>query len=204
MILSRPRGGWLHVIYGCMFAGKSEELIREVVREQIAKRTVRVFKPKIDTRDGVFHIKTHSGASIPCVSINEDCPEDIYYHLDGSSPEHEVIAIDEAQFFNRYLPVICSELTSRGHTVIIAGLNLDFRGQPFGPMEDLIVRADSTRQLYAVCTQCGRPATRTMRFTNGKPSRINEDTVVIGAAQTYEARCNTCHQVGKVGDTSWE
>lgn len=200
MIISRPRGGWLHVIYGCMFAGKSEELIREVVREQIAKRIVRVFKPKIDTRDGVFTIKTHSGASIPCIPINEDTPEDIYHFLDSVSPEHEVIAIDEAQFFNRYLTLVCLELTRRGHTVIVAGLNLDFRGQPFGPMRDLIVRADSTRQLHAVCIQCGRPATRTMRFTNGKPSNIDEDVIVIGAEQTYEARCNTCHQVGEVGE----
>jgi len=178
-----PRNtGWIEVICGCMFSGKTEELIRRLRRAQIAKQKVAIFKPKIDVRFDAEHIVSHSDQSIvshPVTQASEILP------LTGDA---QVIGIDEGQFFEPVLVDICEKLASSGKRVIVAGLDQDYRGKPFEPMPQLLAVAEYITKTLAICVVCGNPADRTQRKTQ------QQDRVVIGAKDIYEARCRHCHQ----------
>lgn len=194
----RPRGGWLHVIHGCMFSGKTEGLINEVVRAKIARKEVLVFKAAIDVRytDSETCIVSYSGAKFPATLIPVDQPR---LMLDiVATRQLDVVAIDEVQFFEMDVIEVVHKLLARGLTVVVAGLNQDFRGVPFGPMPDLLALADSNEQLYAVCHVCGEPiATKTQRLRgDGTPAAIDDPLVMVGSADFYQARCRRCHEIG--------
>jgi len=182
--------GWIEVICGSMFSGKSEELIRRVRRVQIARKKVQVFKPTLDNRYAVQYIFSHNGSNIEAISINE--PKEILDRLDSDT---EVVAIDEAQFFSQDIVSVCQKLADEGKRVIIAGLDQNFRGEPFGPMPDLMAIAEFVNKLQAICMVCGQVASRTQRLVNGKPAKYDDPIILIGAKETYEARCRKCHQV---------
>lgn len=173
-----------------MFSGKSEELIRRVKRATIAKQKVLVFKPALDHRYGVEKVSAHNGASVACTPVVE--PEDI---LEQISPDTQVVAIDEIQFFPPPIIDVCKTLVQEGKRVIVAGLDQDFRGEPFGVVPILMSLAEEVTKLNAICVVCGRPASRTQRLINGAPANYHDPIILIGATENYEARCNTCHEV---------
>jgi thymidine kinase len=175
--------GWIEVIAGCMFSGKTEELIRRLRRAKIAKQEVRIFKPKIDSRFSKSDIVSHSEQSLPSILI-EDIKE-IYKY----SGEAEVIGIDEAQFFSYDIVEVCNKLANEGRRVIIAGLDQDYRGIPFEPMPQLLAIAEYITKTLAICVVCGNPADKTQRKTTA-PERV-----VVGASEIYEARCRKCHYI---------
>jgi thymidine kinase len=181
---------WLEVIVGSMFSGKSEELIRRVKRAVIAKQNVLVFKPAMDLRYGMEKVAAHNGMRIDCVPVME--PEDI---LDQVDEGVDVVAIDEVQFFSPAIISVCQRLIKAGKRVIVAGLDQDFRGEPFGPVPVLMALAEQVTKLNAICVSCGRAASRTQRLINGEPARYDEPIILIGATEDYEARCSRCHQV---------
>ena len=182
--------GWLEVISGCMFAGKTEELIRRVKVLELAKKEVMVFKPAIDDRYSKSKIVSHAGSSVESYIV--DSSSEI---LEMIKPSTQVVAIDEAQFFDDDICVVCDKLANKGIRVICAGLDTDFRGEPFGPMGRLLAMAEFVTKLTAVCMKCGSPATRTQRIINGVPASYNDKTILVGAAENYEARCRQCHEV---------
>lgn len=184
------REGWLEVISGCMFAGKTEELIRRINVLSYAKKSILVFKPKIDNRYSEKEIVSHSGAHIQCITV--ECAKDI---LDYINNEVEVIAIDEIQFFDEDIVEICDYLADKGKRVMTAGLDKDFRGEAFGVMPELLTRAEFVTKLTAVCAICGAPATRTQRLIEGKPASFNDPIVMVGATEHYEPRCRHCHKI---------
>ena len=184
--------GWIEVICGSMFSGKSEELIRRVRRVQIAKKKVQVFKPTIDNRYAVQYIYSHNGTKVEAINITK--PKEI---LESIEPDTEVIAIDEAQFYDDDIVSICQELADQGKRVIIAGLDQDFRGEPFGPIPKLLAVAEYIDKLQAICMVCGNTASRTQRLVNGQPAKYSDPTILIGAKESYEARCRKCHTVPK-------
>ncbi|HMU44390.1 MAG TPA: thymidine kinase [Ignavibacteriaceae bacterium] len=175
--------GWIEVIAGCMFSGKTEELIRRLRRAEIAKQKVVIFKPKIDNRYSIDSIVSHSEQSLPSILIEND--KDIIQ----LSTEAQVIGIDEAQFFSGNLVNICNSLANAGKRVIVAGLDQDFRGAPFEPMPQLLAIAEYITKTLAICMVCGNPADKTQRKT------ISSERVVVGAADIYEARCRKCHYI---------
>jgi len=177
--------GWIEVITGCMFSGKTEELIRRLRRAQIAKQTVKIFKPKIDERYSRNSIVSHNEQSLPSILI-----DDIIEVLEHSN-DAQVIGIDEAQFFNEGIVHICNLLASRGKRVIVAGLDQDYTGKPFEPMPQLLAIAEYITKQHAICVVCGNPADKTQRKTT------NSELVVVGAADIYEARCRKCHYIPK-------
>ncbi len=183
-------GGSIEVICGSMFSGKSEELIRRVRRVQIARKKVEIFKPIIDNRYHVQYIYSHNGSK-----VEANCIENSKEILKKINQDSDVIAIDEAQFFDEGIIQVCQLLADRGKRVIIAGLDQDFRGDPFGPMPKLLAIAEYVDKLHAICMVCGKPATRTQRLVNGKPADYNDPTILIGAKESYEARCRQHHQV---------
>jgi len=183
--------GHIEVICGCMFSGKSEELIRRIRRAQIAKQKVQVFKPSIDNRFGIDQVVSHNGSVTKAIAI--DSAADLLTHLDE---ETTVIAIDEAQFFDHALVDLCRYLAEkRGIRVIIAGLDLDFRGEPFGPMPLLMAEAEEVQKLHAICVISGEEATRSQRLINGKPAHYDDPIILIGAQETYEPRSRKYHEV---------
>ena len=184
------REGWLEVISGCMFAGKTEELIRRINVLSYAKMNIIVFKPKIDNRYSDTEIVSHSGVKVPCLVIEK--AQDILKRI---KLDTDVIAIDEVQFFDQDIVSVCEYLADKGIRVIVAGLDKDFRGEPFGIMPELLTRAEFVTKLTAVCTKCGAPATRTQRLVNGKPASFNDSIVLVGAVEHYEPRCRHCHEV---------
>lgn len=184
--------GWIEVICGSMFSGKSEELIRRVHRVQIARKKVQVFKPVIDNRFAVQYIYSHNGSKLEAVNISQ--PKEILEKLNSDT---EVVAIDEAQFYCDDVISICQKLAEQGKRVIIAGLDQDFRGEPFGPMPKLLAIAEYIDKLQAICMVCGRPASRTQRLVNGNPAKYSDPIILIGAKESYEARCRKCHIVIK-------
>ena len=184
--------GRVEVICGSMFCGKTEELIRRVRRATIAQQQVQVFKPTIDDRYSVDHVSSHNGMEIKAEAIND--PGQILVQL---QPETTVVAIDEAQFFSGELTGIVGELADRGLRIIIAGLDMDFRGEPFGPMPALLCRAEEVTKLHAICVVCGEDASRTQRLVNGKPARYDDPIIMVGAKDSYEARCREHHSVPK-------
>ena len=181
---------WLEVIVGSMFSGKSEELIRRVKRAAIAKQNVIVFKPALDHRYGMERVAAHNGLHIDCIPVA--VPEDILSHVDETV---DVVAIDEVQFFNDTIISVCQSLVRAGKRVIVAGLDQDFRGEPFGPVPILMALAEQVTKLNAICVSCGRAASRTQRLINGEPARYDDPIILIGATENYEARCSRCHQV---------
>ena len=185
------RLGFLEVICGCMFAGKTEELIRRIKVLEFAKKKIIVFKPKIDNRYSDTQVVSHAGSSVESVVISE--AKEI---LDYIKPDTEVVAIDEVQFFDEDIIEICDMLAFQGKRVMVAGLDTDFRGEPFSVMPQLITRAEFVTKLTAVCVQCGAPATRTQRLVDGKPANYDDPIIMVGAAESYEAVCRHCHVVG--------
>ncbi len=185
------KDGWIEVIAGSMFAGKTEELLRRIKRIDYAKKSVVVFKPLIDTRYSSNEVVSHNNGRAKSIAITE--PREIYEHLGTKLPY--AIAIDEAQFMSRGLIDICEDLANRGVRVIVAGLDKDFRGEPFGVMPDLLARAEFVTKLDAICQVCGAPATRTQRIINGKPANYTDPIILVGAQEQYEARCRHCHVV---------
>jgi thymidine kinase len=182
--------GHVELICGSMFSGKSEELIRRVRRAQIARQNVLVFANAIDVRYGNAVIASHSGANLEARPIKRAA--DIWEHWDESV---NVVAIDEAQFFDWEIADVVAQLARRGVRVIIAGLDTDFRGEPFGPMPILMAQAEQVEKLNAICMVCGGPASRTQRLVNGAPAAFDDPLVVVGANEMYEARCRHHHQV---------
>lgn len=194
-MVATHQGPWLEVIVGSMFSGKSEELIRRVKRSTIAKQQVLVFKPALDHRYGVEKVSAHNGAYVSCIPVNNSL--DI---LAVVKPETQVVAIDEVQFFDPEIVQVCQELVKQGKRVIAAGLDQDFRGEPFGIVPILLALAEEVTKLNAICVVCGRPASRTQRLINGEPANYHDPIILIGATENYEARCNQCHKVpGRLG-----
>lgn len=183
------QGGWLEVITGCMFSGKTEELVRRLRRAVIAKKATIAFKPGIDTRYDAMAVVSHSGFSFNAVPI--DNPVALLKRIEDA----EVVGIDEAQFFSPEIVDVVKELTRRGKRVIVAGLDLDFRGEPFGSMPILMALADEITKLHAICTVCGNIATKTQRLIDGRPARYDDPVILVGGLESYEARCNIHHEV---------
>jgi len=185
-----PSGGWIEVICGSMFSGKTEELIRRVRRAQIARQKVQVFKPALDTRYHQTAIASHSGVREEAMAVRDSA--ELRARLD---PEATVIAIDEVQFFDEGIVPLCSELADAGKRVICAGLDMDFRGEPFGPVPALLAIAEQVDKLQAICAVCGGPASRSQRLINGEPAYEDDPVVLVGADEVYQARCRGCHVV---------
>jgi thymidine kinase len=189
--LFQPSGGWVEVIAGVMFSGKSEELIRRVRRALIARKRVQVFKSHLDNRyGGVFRVGSHDGRMLDAIPV--DSSDQIVLRLD---PLAQVVAIDEVQFLDAGIVPLANELATRGRRVILAGIDTDFRGEPFGPMPQLMCAAEVVDKLHAICVLCGAPATRNQRLIHGKPARYDSPLVMVGGAETYEARCRACHKI---------
>jgi thymidine kinase len=184
------RGGWLEVICGPMFSGKSEEMIRRLRRAEIAGQRVVSFKPQIDDRYDATDVVSHAGARMRAVPITSVA--DIAEHARG----FDVVGIDEAQFLGKGIVATALGLADRGTRVVVAGLDQDFRRLPFGPMPELLSHAEFVDKLQAVCNRCGGPATTTQRLVDGLPAPYSGETVVVGAAEQYEARCRGCHEAG--------
>ena len=174
-----------------MFSGKTEEMIRRVRRARIAKQHVQVFKPAIDTRyDAVEQVKSHDGLghdAIPAASAAE-----IFAAVEADTT---VIGIDEVQFFDADITRIVQQLADRGVRVIAAGLDMDFRGEPFGPMPQLMSEAERVDKLHAICVVCGAEASRTQRLIDGRPANFDDPIILVGGSESYEARCRHCHQI---------
>ena len=193
--------GWIEIVCGSMFSGKTEELLRRIRRADIAKKKLLVFKPKIDTRYGNVRVAAHSNTgsveAIPVATAEE------IYRL--SQDDSEVIAIDEVQFFDGNISGVCSALANQGKRVIAAGLDQDFRGEPFGPMPELMSLAEQVDKLQAICVVCGAAASRTQRLIDGSPAKYDDPVIFVGGSESYEARCRNCHEVpGKPEPTGFQ
>jgi len=184
--------GKIEVIVGCMFSGKSEELIRRLKRAQIAKLQVQVFKPTIDTRYSSIEVVSHTGEKIKAEAVSNS--KEI---LNKISDGVNVIGIDEAQFYDMEIINVVRGISRKGVRVILAGLDMDFKGEPFGPMGNLLAIADEVTKLHAICMVCGEDATMTQRLINGKSAKYTDPVVMIGASESYEARCKLHHYVDK-------
>jgi thymidine kinase len=182
--------GHVEVICGSMFCGKTEELIRRVRRAVIARQTVQVFKPHIDVRYELDSVVTHTGQKTDAEPIARAA--DILAQL---RPETTVVAIDEAQFLDPEVVPIVEQLANRGLRIIVAGLDLDFRAEPFGSMPALLAMAEEVTKLRAICVVCGEPACRSQRLVNGQPARYDDPIILVGAKESYEARCRQHHMV---------
>jgi len=182
--------GSIEVICGSMFSGKTDELIRRLVRATIAKQSVQVFKPAIDIRYAVEKVTSHAGADFDAIPVEKAM--DIRERVEKDTT---VVAIDEAQFFDPKIVEVAQELAGRGVRVIVAGLDMDFRGEPFGPMPTFMSKAEKVDKLHAICMTCGNEASRTQRLVNGKPARYDDPVVIVGASELYEARCREHHIV---------
>lgn len=192
MMYHQYRPGYVEVITGCMFAGKTEELIRRINVLQYAKKKVVVFKPVIDNRYSEAEVISHSGLRTKSVNVRN--AQDMMDHL-VKHPEIDVVAIDEIQFFEEDVVLLIDKLAADGMRVMCAGLDTNFRGEPFGVMPTLITTAEFVTKLTAVCTVCGAPATRTQRLVNGEPANYSDPTILVGASEAYEARCRHDHQI---------
>lgn len=190
MMYQLYRPGYIEVISGCMFAGKTEELIRRIKVLEFAKKNILVFKPAIDNRYSETLVVSHGGSSVQSIVIDQ--PIKI---LDYVTETTDVIAVDEVQFFGEEIVAVCDLLAKQGKRVMVAGLDTDFRGEPFGVMPKLITTAEFVTKLTAVCMTCGAPATRTQRLVNGQPADYFDPIILVGAAESYEARCRHCHDV---------
>lgn len=182
--------GSIEVICGSMFSGKSEELIRRVKRASIARQKVQVFKHSLDNRFHKKEIVSHSGFAYEAYAVTHTSQIRELLHDDT-----QVVGIDEAQFFDDTLPAICQKLADEGLRVIVAGLDQDFLGRPFGPMPTMMAVAEHVDKIHAICMRCGMPASRSQRLIDGKPAAADSPLIVVGASESYEARCRRCHSV---------
>jgi thymidine kinase len=188
--------GWIEVISGVMFSGKSEELIRRVRRAIIARRRVQVFKSHLDSRyAGLYTVSSHDGAELEATPV--DSAAEIFRLV---RPESEIIAIDEAQFLDPDILTVARLLAGRGVRVILAGTDTDFRGEPFGSMGDLMAVAEIVDKLQAICVVCGDPACRNQRLLDGRPARYDSPIIMVGGRESYEARCRHCHKVPRMDE----
>lgn len=186
----KHHAGSLEIVCGSMFCGKTEELIRRLRRATIARQKVQVFKPAIDRRYSDVKVTSHAGMAFEAIPISAS--QEIWQHL---LPDTTVVGIDEVQFLDAEIIEIIDKLTERDIRVIAAGLDMDFRGEPFGCMPVLMAKAERVDKLQAICMVCGEPASRSQRLVNGKPARYNDPVVIVGASEMYEARCRQHHEV---------
>src|SRR5918999_4124660 len=182
--------GSLTVITGSMFSGKTEELIRRLRRALYARQRVQVFKHALETRSELTEIRTHSGVLHEAVAVSTS--DEL---LERAERTTDVVAVEEAQFFDGGIVDACRRLADSGYEVIAAGLDMDFRGEPFGPMPTLLAEADEVVKLRAICARCGRDASRSQRLIDGEPAPASAPTILVGAQESYEARCRHCHEV---------
>ena len=183
--------GWIEIVCGSMFSGKTEELLRRIRRAEIAKKRLLVVKPQIDTRFGAERVAAHSNlGSAEAIAVS--APLDIY---NLAQEDAEVVAIDEVQFFDWTVADVCTALANEGRRVIAAGLDQDFRGEPFGPMPLLMALAEQVDKLQAICVKCGNAASRTQRLIDHRPARYDDPVILVGGSESYEARCRRCHEV---------
>jgi thymidine kinase len=194
--MTRHTRGHIELICGSMFSGKTEELIRRLRRAGIARQKVQVFKPALDTRYQPERVTSHNGLDFAAQPVASAAAI-----LDAVEPDTTVVAIDEVQFFETGIVDVCETLACQNRRVIVAGLDTDFRGVPFGSMPDLLARAEHVDKLHAICVICGEEASRTQRLINGEPAAHDDPIVLVGAAEVYEARCRQCHQVAPVRST---
>lgn len=191
-----PQGhyGWVEVITGVMFSGKSEELMRRVRRALIARRSVQVFKSHLDDRyGGVTRVSSHDGTRLEAVPVSSslEVAERVKVGV-------QVVAVDEAQFLDEGIVLVANDLADRGVRVIVSGTDMDFRGRPFGPIPGLLAVAERIDKLHAICVVCGEPATRNQRLIGGRPAPAEGPVIQVGGSETYEARCRRCHEVPSV------
>ncbi len=187
----RPAGGWIELVCGSMFSGKTEELLRRIRRAEIGRRNVQIFKPRIDSRYGASRVASHNGVAREDVVVIEKASE----ILKLVRPETTVLAVDEVQFFDWQIADVSDELADRGLRVIAAGLDQDFRGEPFGPMPLMMAIAEHVTKLHAICISCGASASRTQRLIDDRPARYDDPIILVGGSESYEARCRQCHEV---------
>jgi thymidine kinase len=186
----KHHSGSMEIITGSMFCGKTEELIRRLRRAAIAEQKVQVFKPMIDKRYAEGKVTSHAGHNFDAIPIQKAA--DILTMMEADTT---VVAIDEAQFFDEEIIQLVQDLVDRDIRVIVAGLDMDFRGEPFGPMPYLMAQAERVDKLHAICMVCGESASRTQRLVDGKPAKYDDPIVIVGASELYEARCRTHHEV---------
>lgn len=186
MILQPRDVGWIEVICGSMFSGKTEELIRRLKRAQYARQRVQVFKPRVDDRYDAADIVTHDRQTLSGLAV--ESVEELRERLDA---QVEVVGIDEGQFFGEHLVGLCEYLANRGCRVVVAGLDLDWRGEPFGPMPELLCRAEYVTKIHAICVRCGNPAHYSFRLAS------DPQQVLVGASEHYEAICRRCFHGGE-------
>ncbi|WP_158056237.1 thymidine kinase [Halorussus halophilus] len=182
--------GWVEVVTGCMFSGKTEELLRRLRRAEIAGQEVAVFKPSLDDRYGEGTVGSHNGRQWDATIVN---PEENVWDITEELNGEQVVAIDEANFFTNELVEVCEELAADGRRVIISGTDQTFRAEPFEPLPQLITLAEYVDKYQAICTQCGEPASRNQRLIDGEPAHVDDPTIMVGAEESYEARCRNCH-----------
>lgn len=180
------RSGWIEVVCGCMFSGKTEELIRRLRRAKIAEMKVEVFKPKIDTRYDESSIVSHDTTTVLAQPVEHASK------ILKVSDDTAVVGIDEAQFFDEELPEVCQQLALRGIRVIVAGLDMDYRGIPFGPMPHLLAIAEYVTKVHAICVHCGNLATHSYRLAEG------DSIILLGEKERYEPRCRACYSMGNI------
>jgi thymidine kinase len=189
-VVMKHHSGILEVVCGSMFSGKTDELIRRLRRATIARQKVQVFKPSIDHRYGLEKVKSHAGSEYDAIPV--DSSADILTNLE---PGTTVVGVDETQFFDDGIVGVVQSLADRGLRVIVAGLDTDFRGEPFACMPELMAKAERVDKLQAICMVCGEPACRTQRLVNGQPAHYHDPVVIVGASEMYEARCRQHHIV---------
>jgi thymidine kinase len=185
--------GWVEVITGSMFSGKTEELLRRLRRAEIAGQDVAAFTPAIDDRYGETTLGSHAGRTWEATVVDDTAEgvRELPGHLNGE----QVVAIDEANFFPEELVGLCQDLASDGRRVLVSGTDQTFRGEPFDPVPQLMAVAEYVEKFQAICTQCGEPATRNQRLIDGDPAHYDDPTIMVGAEESYEARCRNCHVV---------
>jgi thymidine kinase len=186
----QEKTGSIEIICGSMFSGKTEEMIRRLRRARIAKQNVQVFKPVIDTRYNVEKVTSHAGVDFEAIPVNDSSQI-----KEALSKDTTVVGIDEAQFFDDGIIDLIDELADSGKRVIVTGLDMNFRGEPFGCIPIIMSKAETVDKLHAICMVCGGPATRTQRLVNGKPAHHDDPIVIVGASEMYEARCRAHHEV---------
>lgn len=183
------QGGWIEVIVGSMFSGKSEELMRRLRRAQIARQSVAVFKPLLDNRYHATDVVSHDGTRLAAR------PVDTSRKILGMVSDADIVGIDEAQFFDEHVVEVAVRLADEGKRVIVAALDMDFKNEPFGPIPHMLAVAEFVDKLQAICQVCGGPATRTQRLIAGRPAKPDEPVIRVGAQESYEPRCRQCHEL---------
>ena len=182
--------GYIEIVVGPMYSGKSEELIRRIKRAKIAKQKVLVFKPSIDNRYSPKDVTSHNGTALEAIAVDD--LNEIWAYVDEKT---QVVGFDEVNFFSEEIVTTVTKLANMGIRVICAGLDMDFKAEPFGSVPELMARAEFVEKLQAVCVICGQPATRTQRIIDGKPAKHDDPVILVGATESYEARCRCHHEI---------